>query len=266
MTCGCVIFAYDGDIAYGPQAILAARLVKKYLQIPVTLITNESTASKIDISTFQSVIYSEITDSNNFRLLAGKKISFKNTNRSSVYDLTPYDRTLVIDSDFLVFSTRLKEYLNSDYDFMICDSMCDLLPERTGSKVQFDPSSLDMLWATNIIFNRTPEVEALFGLVEHIRENWSWYSALYKFNSERFRNDYAFTVASHMMGDQFHKPLPSPILFNDQDKLVKISDQGLSWVVGPLNQLIKTSGQDIHMMNKFDLLDNLDRLMELTND
>jgi len=45
---------------------------------------------------------------------------------------------------------------------------------------------------------------------------------------------------------------------------VKISDTGLSWVAGDQNQLIKTSGQDIHMMNKFDLLDNIDKLMELT--
>jgi hypothetical protein len=264
MTCGCVIFAYDGDIAYGPQAVLAARLVKKYLKIPVTLITNQSTASKTDIDSFDSVIYSEITDTKNYRILSGQQITFKNTNRGSVYDLTPYDRTLVIDSDFLVFSSRLKEYLNTNYDFMICEQMHDLVPGRPGSKVRFNPSSLDMLWATNIIFNKTPEVESLFGLVEHIRENWYWYSALYKFNPERFRNDYAFTVASHMMGDKFHRSLPSPILFNDRDKLVKISDTGLSWVAGDQNQLIKTSGQDIHMMNKFDLLDNIDKLMELT--
>jgi hypothetical protein len=264
MTCGCVIFAYDGDIAYGPQAVLSARLVEKYLEIPVTLITNQSTASKTDLSSFDSVIYSEMPDTKNYRTLSGKQISFKNTNRSSVYDLTPYDRTLVIDSDFLVFSSRLKQYLNTNYDFMICEQMHDLVPGRPGSKVRFNLSSLDMLWATNIIFNKTPEVESLFGLVEHIRENWNWYSSLYKFNPERFRNDYAFTVASHMMGDNFHVGLPSPILFNDRDALVKISDTGLSWIVGDQNQLVKTSGQDIHMMNKFDLLDNLDQLMELT--
>jgi len=263
MTCGCVIFAYDGDIAYGPQAVLAARLVKKYLEIPITLITNESTASKTDLSSFDSVIYSELSDVPNYRILAGQQIAFKNTNRSSVYNLSPYDRTLVIDSDFLVFSDRLKSYLNTNYDFMICEEMHDLVPGRPGSKVRFNSGSLDMLWATNIIFNKSPEVEAMFDLVEHIRENWYWYSALYKFNAERFRNDYAFTVASHMMGDHFHIGLPSPVLFNDRDKLVKISDTGLTWVGGDQNQLVKTSGQDIHMMNKFDLLDNIDQLMEL---
>jgi hypothetical protein len=266
MIRGCVIFAYDGDIAYGPQAVLAARLVKKHLQIPVSLITDQSTASRIDLEVFESVIYSPLPETQNSRMLAGQRVAFKNTNRSSVYFLTPYERTLVIDSDFLVFSDRLKTYLDSNYDFMICESMHDLCPGRPGSKVQFDPSSLDMLWATNIIFNKTAEVETLFGLVDHIRDNWQWYSSLYKFNWERFRNDYAFTVASHMMGDNFHTALPSPILFNDQDQLIKISQNGLSWITGHQNQLVKTHGQDIHMMNKFDLMDNLDRLMELTDD
>jgi hypothetical protein len=264
MTCGCVIFAYDGDIAYGPQAVLAAKLVKKYLDIPVTLITDIVTASAIDRSIFESIVYTNVNDSNK-RVLAGKEISFKNGNRHSVYHLTPYDRTLVIDSDFLVFSTRLKEYLNSNYDFMICESMKDLHPTRQGGHVRFDPASLDMLWATNIIFNKTPEVEALFDLVEHIKDNWRWYGSLYKFDTRRFRNDYAFTVACHMMVD-FHTALPSPVLFNDRDQLIKVSDQGLSWIVGMENFLIKTTDQDVHMMNKFDLLDNLDKLTELSND
>ena len=274
MNQGCCIFAYDGDIAYGTQAALSARLVKKYLNIPVSLITDEDTSKRVDHSIFDQIIITEIEDTGNSRMLSGEAIAFKNTNRNKIYDLTPYDRTLLIDSDFLVFSNRLKDYLDSGYNFMICENMKDLCPNRPGSKVTFGPASLRMLWATNIIFNKTPENKILFDLVEHIRENWEWYGVLYHFDTRRFRNDYAFTVACHIMGgfgaDQYYIALPSPILFNDQDSLVSkkavektIAKKDLTWIVGEQNILVKTQNQDIHMMNKLDLLKKIDTFLNL---
>ena len=264
MTTGCVIFAFDGDIAYGPQAVLAARLVKKYLEIPVTLITNRDTLESTDVSIFDSLVVTSV-DTENTRVLDGKTISFKNTNRSSAFELSPYDRTLVIDSDFLIQSNRLKSYLESDRDFMICEGMNDLL-ERTPGKLLLDPASIPMLWATNIIFNKTPEVKTLFSLVDHVRENWDYYGALYKFDTRRFRNDYAFSVACHTLGgfglDQFYTALPSPLFFTDKDEIVQITDKSITILMDG-KTLVKAQNQDIHYMNKFDLLDKLPQLMEL---
>ena len=127
--------------------------------------------------------------------------------------------------------------------------------------------------AGGVVFRRndkTKEVEILFNLIEHIRDNWIYYSALYKFNSARYRNDYAFSIACHIMGghglDKFYTELPAPILFTDKDKLVKISECGSLTFLMSFNEgrLAKTHGQDIHMMNKYDILDNIDELMELS--
>lgn len=264
MTTGCVIFAYNGDIDYGSQAVLAARLVRKFLKIPVTLITDANTLDSTDVSVFDGLVVSSV-ETDNKRQLSGKTISFKNTNRSSVFDLTPYDRTLVIDSDFLVFSDRLTHYLEADRDFMICEGMSDLLG-RPGGNLLLHPASVPMLWATNIIFNKSPDNKVLFDLVDHIRDNWQYYGALYKFDTRRFRNDYAFSIACHVMGgmgtDKFHTALPSPVLFNDKDSIVKISTEGIT-VLTDNNRLVKTQGQDIHLMNKFDLLTNIGQLTEL---
>jgi len=261
MNQGCCIFAFDGDIDYGPQAVLAANLVKTHLNIPVSLITDIKTLEKIDTTVFDKTIITEVDDGNNSRVLSGKNIAFKNINRNKIYDLTPYDRTLLIDSDFLVFSNRLKDYLDSGYNFMICENMKDLCPNRPGSNFSFSPHSLHMLWATNIIFNKTPENKILFDLVDHIRENWVWYGTLYQFDTRRFRNDYAFTVACHIMGgfgaEKYYIALPSPVLFNDRDSLVKITNTGLTWVAGDQNILVKTKDQDIHMMNKIELLEKI---------
>jgi hypothetical protein len=272
MTQGCLIFAYDGDILYGPQAVLAACLVRKHLNIPVSLVTDATTMSTLKgHQVFENIYIREVGDVTNTRIINDTKVIWKNTNRSSAYDITPYDRTLVIDSDFLVLSDRLTHYLNSNADFMICPNMQDLHPDRTGSQVLADPASVPMLWATNIVFNKTPEVAALFNLVEHIRENWIYYCGLYKFNSIRFRNDYAFTIACHTLGgfglDKFYVNLPEPVWFTDKDQLVKISGDTLTWAMNSNNtQFVRTQGQDIHMMNKHDLLNNIDQLMELAHD
>jgi hypothetical protein len=267
MNRGCCIFAFNGDIDYGSQAVLAASAVKKYLNIPVSLITDVSTAESIDTKIFDQVIITSIEQSNNSRVLSGNTIAFKNTNRNKIYDLTPYDRTLLIDSDFLVFSDRLKHYLNSNYDFMICEDMKDLCPGRPGSSVSFGANSLHMLWATNIIFNKTPENKIFFDLVDHIRENWQWYGTLYHFDTRRFRNDYAFTVACLIMGGfgayQYYTALPSPLLFNDTDSLVSITETSLTWVMSDENILARTTNQDIHMMNKIELIEKKDTLANL---
>jgi hypothetical protein len=210
-------------------------------------------------SIFENVFVQEVGEVTNTRVLSGNTVIWKNTNRSSAYDVTPYDRTLVIDSDFLVFSNRLKHYLEADADFMICPSMHNLYSTQSDDSY-LDPASIPMLWATNIIFNKTPEVKSIFNMVAHIKENWMYYSALYKFNFKRFRNDYAFSIACHMLG---YRKLPAPVLFSDKDQLIQISSNGLTFWRSENNAFIKTQGQDVHLMNKLDLLDNYDSLMEL---
>jgi hypothetical protein len=276
MTQGCLIFAYNGQIDYGSQAVLAAQLVKKYLGIPVCLVSDSKTVNALKVvpgSVFEYVITQDVK-SNNTRLLYNgpdekQSIDFKNINRNSAYDLTPWDRTLLIDSDFLVFSNRLKQYLDSDRDFMICPAMKDICVERTNGPVLLHSASIPTLWATNIIFNKTPEVKMLFDLVEHIKDNWEYYGALYKFDTRRFRNDFAFSVACHIMSgyglDKFYTDLPAPVWATDQDKLVKVGDDGnLVFLVPHLEgRVIRSKGQDIHLMNKFDMLDNIEQLTEL---
>jgi len=255
---------------------LAAKLVKKYLGIPTCLVTDSKTVAslKVDPKEVFEYVISKDVESNNTRLLYNgpetkQSIDFKNVNRSSAYDLSPWDRTLLIDSDFLVFSDRLKQYLNSDRDFMICPAMKDICAERSQGPVLLHTASIETLWATNIIFNKTPEVQILFELVEHIKEHWEYYGALYKFDTRRFRNDFAFSIACHIMSgyglDKFYTNLPAPVWTTDQDKLVKVgADGNLVFLVPHLEgRVIRSKGQDIHIMNKYDILDNIDQLNEL---
>ena len=60
--------------------------------------------------------------------------------------------------------------------------------------------------------------------------------------------------------------LPAPIWATDQDKLIKVGEDGnLIFLVPHLEgRVIRSKGQDLHMMNKQDMLDNLEQLTELS--
>jgi hypothetical protein len=119
------------------------------------------------------------------------------------------------------------------------------------------------------MFTKTPETKILFDLVDYIKQEYVYFSGIYEFHSSQYRNDFAFSIACHIMSaygvDPWHGLLPGPLFFNDYDKLVSVNDQRLVFLhhIGNKDYLTKASGQDVHMMNKRDILVNLPQLMEL---
>jgi hypothetical protein len=262
---------------YGSQAVLAASLVVKHLNVPVSLVADITTInnvkSKFKVLPFDQLI--EITnDSTNQRVLAGEKLPFFNGSRSLAYSITPYDRTLVIDSDFLVFSDTLGKFWDDPHDFLITPGMMELQQEtHSYTDYRISPNSIRQLWATNIMFSKTPEVEILFNLVNYIKEEYSYFSQLYEFDSRQFRNDFAFSIACFTMNgfpeDMWHGELPVPLFYRDTDEILKVDNDGslvflLKRLSGDDYALTKCQGQDVHIMNKRSLLANLDKLLELS--
>jgi hypothetical protein len=279
MNQGCLIFAHDSDIDYGSQAVLAAKLAHKHLNVPISLVADSQTISSIHANfndhPFDSVIEVPKPITNNRRNLAGTNIGFINANRASAWELTPYDRTLLLDSDFLIFSDTLNKYWNAPYDFLITPGMLDLLEKKDAKAYKISPYTIDMLWATNIMFTKNESTKILFDLVEHIRSEYEYYAHLYEFNKDQYRNDYAFSIACHILSDhglsQYHGELAVPLLFKDSDELIEVKENGqLTFLMQePQNQknyiLTKAKDQDVHIMNKYSLLDNLPKLLELAD-
>jgi hypothetical protein len=277
MKHGCLIYAHDSEIDYGSQAVLAAKLAIKNLKVPVSLVTDKTTLEnlkgKFSVLPFDHIIEVDKPLNNNRRSLAGTSIEFINANRSSAWDLTPYDKTLIIDTDFLIFSDVLNKYWNSQYDFLITPGMNEILENKNLTEYQINPYTINMLWATNIMFAKTPETRILFDLVEHIKSEYQYYAGLYQFNPYQYRNDYAFSVACHIMSahglEKWHGELPIPLLFKDTDKIINVAQNGqLTFLLEHPDTyyVARSLDQDIHVMNKYSLLDNLDQLMELAND
>ena len=282
MTQGCLIFAYNSDIDYGSQAVVAASMAQKHLKVPVSIVTDSKTLEAInnnfDSLPFDQIILTDTPSSDNKRVLndgqrSKNLISFVNGNRSSAYELTPYDRTLIIDSDFLILSNKLSQYWDTDYSFLISPGMTDLTQLDNNPKDYFISNySIKLLWATTIMFTKNEESKLLFDLVLHIKENYSYYAALYHFDPVHYRNDYAFSVACHILGgygqDQWHGELPCPVFIRDVDDIHTVTENQITFVLKDYtktgNSLIaRTRDQDVHIMNKHSILTHLTELLTL---
>lgn len=267
----------NGKVDYVKQAIFLAKRVQKYLQLPVSLITNSVSylRSLSDNDVFDKII--EVYDretANTRRYYDGSvssyTASFKNSLRSSAYELSPYDKTLLIDTDYIISNDILKNCFDSKDDFLIYKNSSDIAQVRDEREFQkISDYSIDFYWATVVFFKKTKINQIFFDLVNHIQDNWPHYRKVYRISSPLFRNDYAFSIAIHMIngfqkGD-FAKSLPGKMLYTtDKDILIDLSKDNMTFLVEKKNSVgeytvLKTKSQNIHVMNKFSLERIIDR-------
>ena len=197
MKTGALIFAYNNDsIDYLSIARWNAENIRRHLDIPVTVVTD----SLGTIDGFDSVIKLD-------RPAAEKRtfedfnttVDWYNSNRSSAFRLTPYDRTLLLDADYVVASSELHYLLDSekpDFAFFnkaysISRQSDDIIEQYTT----FGEYKYPMSWATVLVFNRCKIAEYIFDHINMIKTHWQHYRELYHINRPAFRNDYALSIA-----------------------------------------------------------------------
>jgi len=274
MTRGVVLIANNNEsIDYILQACYSVNNIKKYLDLPVTLITDTP-----DLFKTKYVLYEKLFDNiiehtpygdytvKTYRdgFFDSKPLKFKNSSRASVFDLTPYDETIVLDTDVLIFNNNFLKCFDQMHDLLIYRNTIDVCGGRSDGEFAFiSDASVDFYWATCIFFRKTLENEIFFNLVQHIQENWNHYRLLYQITTAVFRNDFAFSIAIHIMngstsGD-FVKEFPGKLLYStDRDELVTIYDDGVLILVEKTDNVgkqtpLRTVNTNIHIMNKFSL-------------
>lgn len=286
MTNGVVLFAHNSrDVDYSLLALISGGLAKKYLKVPVSVITDQATVDWMGKSeilnlaqdVFDQIIIVERPQTANSRLLHDgydkKNIPFINENRSSIFNLTPYDKTLMLDSDYLVFSDRLSQFWNTDAEVMIAETMKDATGQDIGFLDKFvSETGPHMFWATAVMFTKSTESKIFFDLIDHIKENYKHYSNIYRFNSQTFRNDIAFSIAKHIydgFDTDITNSLPPILTVIDKNRLEKVNEDGnlifsIQDIVSPENCLsLSIKNQDIHIMNKQSIIRNKDSLLKL---
>ena len=269
---GVLLFARNNStIDYVKQAVFLAKRIRKYLNIPTSVVTDSANylTENFDVSVFDQIIPIEYEKSmNNRRYSDGSLhnivLNFKNDMRSNAYTLSPYDETIVMDTDYIVSNNLLNNCFNSYNNLQLYKKSEDLASYRdTFEFKQVSDCSIDFYWATVIFFRKTSVNKVFFELVDHIYENWTHYRSVYQIDSLLFRNDYAFSIAIHIMNgfseSGFAGELPGKMLYTtDQDLIIGLNDDKMKFLVQKENHLgeytaLSTVSQSIHVMNKFSL-------------
>lgn len=247
---GVLLFATNTDtVDYVAIAHRAERLINHYLGLPVTIV--ESSVN---------------TKNKRYNITSGQFETWNNKGRSLAYDLSPYDQTLLIDSDYLIFDNNLLKILDTVRDYTIAKNNYFI----EGTQIQsMGKYSLPTLWATVIAFNKTSKSQMLFDLVKRIERNYVYYWRLYNIPATNFRNDFAFTIADNILNgytqDQ-RNYLPWPIVtINRPIQRLSLQDQKFFLQID--NQGYVLPKQSLHVMGKEYLLsDELEQLIEVATD
>lgn len=285
MKKGILIFAHNNrSVDYALMSIISGGLAKKHLGVPASLVTDPSTVEWMRESgilskatdIFENLIIVDRPESNNLRVLhdgeVKEQVPFINSNRSNAWDLTPYDRTLLIDSDFLIFSNTLGNYWDIDESVLIGNSINDIASnDRTGYHDNYiSDVGIKMYWATTVMFSKDSNSKLFFETVNHIRDNYKLYSDIFRFNPRQFRNDIAFSIAKHIVDgfEDINSPtLPAVLSLFDKDILDDVNGNKLIFLIETnLNTFYCAASSnltDVHIMNKQSIIRNKDKLLEL---
>jgi hypothetical protein len=288
MTTGVLMFAHNNqEIDYGMMAYVSARYAEKYLKVPVSLVTDSGTINWLDKSDpnlkniFDKIILTDDLSPTHTQLrrfhdgsIDYKKASFNNGFRVKAYDFSPYDKTLVIDTDVLIRNDRLKNIWNSSTDFMIDSKHIDIMYDRNRAEFnRVSEYTIDFYWATIFYFEKTEWTKTFFGLCQHVCENYEYYRFIYQIAYPLLRNDFVFSIAIHIMNGFNNKTcpqsLPAKLYYTiDSDVLQQVDLNGnLIFLLEKENvlgeyTLSKTGNQNVHIMNKFSFNRNIPNLLE----
>lgn len=196
--------------------------------------------------------------------LTHKRLKFKNDIRVNSYDLSPFEETLVIDCDYIVNNDILKYCWKQDHDFLIHKTAVDLSGYRYDPRLHtLSDKSIEFYWATVFYFKKNQNTRVFFELLNHIQDNWNYYRYVYQIEYALYRNDYAFSIAIHIMNGyqngSWAQDLPGKLYYViDRDVLIAHNNSEMKFLVEKEKYkgeytLLKTKNLNVHVMNKFSL-------------
>lgn len=194
---GVLLFAFNSPtVDYFSMAVFTAKRVNKFLNLPVSVVTDSTTdLSKYNYK-FDHVIVLDADTTNK-----KNKQVWINKGRYKAYDVTPYDETLLLDVDYVVNSTQLNKIFDIYDDFMCPKKVRYLLYEKSYQEL-ISEKSYELLWATVIAFKKTNRTKHIFECMKMVQENYEHYVQLHNILGYTFRNDFALTIALRIVNGQ----------------------------------------------------------------
>lgn len=245
---GVLLFAFNNnDNDYVKLTKQTIKLLRHNLKLPVTIVTGLEEVIDFEVD---RVIRVE-PEAGNTRFDSTKtRVQWLNFGRYYAYDLSPYDETLLLDTDYLVFDQDLLKYFDLEWDYLIPNR--NIYLGKSEARETMGLYSLPFLWATIIFFRKTPRAKMLFDLVGRIQRNYNYYKHLYNTTVSNYRNDYAFAIADYVINGYTTDPetkLPRLMISADQEiKKLEIKNNHLHIAYEDKGFVIGL--QNLHVMGK----------------
>jgi len=240
---GIVVFAFNTEtVDYVQIADRTSQLASQYMDLPITLITDHDADPKFR---YDNIITID-PQGDNWR---GGSIQWRNFGRHYAYALSPYDETVLLDTDYLVLDNSLNTLFETDFDYKLMHHNTNY---EGAVYEQMGETSLPFIWATVILFRKSKKSELLFDLVGKIQRNYNYYRALYNIREGNYRNDYAFAIANNILnGYNLNEDQGIPWnMFTIEEKIDQVLyDDNFLYVYGDGTGKV-VARQNTHIMDK----------------
>lgn len=245
---GVVLFAFNTDtVDYVTIADNCAKLIAKNLKLPVTLVTDSGASPKFSYDQVIAVDYHGVNQRTD--VVTRKQVQWKNFGRHTVYEHSPYDHTLMLDTDYLVLDESLLKLFDQDYDYKIMGQSDDFDKSMTS---RMGNVSLPYLWATVVLFRKSSRSECFFSLVGKIQRNWGYYRSLFNVDGSQYRNDFAFAMADIILnGYSLNRPNTIPWnMLTVAGEVTKLELKDNNIIVRTPTKAYIVPKHNIHIMHK----------------
>lgn len=287
---GFLMFAHNNEeVDYGKLAYVCATLIKGNLkENKVAVVTDAGTHDYLlksnDKDDVNRVIDEFIIVDRDYdtRLpqriyrdtVTEKNLTWFNGTRMNAYSLSPFDETILIDSDLLIQDSMFDSIWGIDDDVIMNKEAVTLLGNKPPRGEQrLSHASLKMYWATILYFKKSDQGRMFFDLCEHVKEKYHIYCKMYGFPKGLFRNDFVVSIAAHMMngfvenGHIKNFPTNQILTSFDHDELVACTRDSLTFLTNDSDnvdayQLANIGKRTVHCMNKFSILRNADDIIK----
>lgn len=193
MSRGAILFAFNSPkYNYYAMAEYTAKRINHFLDLPVTIVTDEQSLPKKAKYKFDKIVKVE-PDKTNKRDWG----IWINKGRYQAYNLSPYEETLLLDVDYMVNSDKLNKVFDFYDDFCCHDNTAFLMQPGVAQEV-LSSHSYKTLWATAVVFRKTQRAKQIFECLEMVQKNFNYYADIHQFVAGVYRNDYALTLALRM--------------------------------------------------------------------
>ncbi len=258
---GVLFFCFDNAlIDYTKLTKLATKLVHENLRLPVCVVTN---THHTDFGADQ-VVHVEKPEEATARYFGdyGSTATWYNVGRECSLDLTPFQHTIVLDSDYLVQSDTLAKYTGLP---LALSRSAFFLGGSSDREMSYMPlTNMPMYWATVLVFDSCSwPAEVFFSAMKRLKRNWTHLASLSGLDPSLYRNDYVATMALSLIQENRWS--------REYDLPVQLVTAGFDCTVSQVNleantvRLSKSSssevfclkGVDVHVFNKKSLLESL---------